>query len=81
MYLRLITRNELENNLRSTHLDPLCFKHELGPCKEVFNNSFFPRTYMTWNRLPLEIKMLENYETFQLKLKQHLWVTLLERPD
>lgn len=36
---------------------------------------------MTWNRLPLEIKMLENYETFQLKLKQHLWVTLLEIPD
>ena len=81
-YLRLVTETEIvTNRLRSTRLDPLCFKHELGPCKEVFNNSFFPRSYIAWNRLPLEIKMLESYEAFQLTLKQHLWDTLLERPD
>ena len=81
-YLRLVTRTEIvTHRLRSTRLDPLCFKHDFGPCKEVFNNSFFPRSYIAWNRLPLEIKMLESYEAFQLTLKQHLWDTLLERPD
>ena len=80
-YLRLVTLDEIRNGLRYTHLDPLCFKHELGPCKQVFNNSFFPRTYMAWNRLPLEIKMIEKYDTFQINLKQHLWVTLREKPD
>ena len=80
-YLRLVTLEEIKHGLRYTHLDPLCFKHELGLCKQVFNNSFFPRTYMAWNRLPLEIKMIEKYELFQIKLKQHLWITLREKPD
>ena len=39
-YLRLVTLDENRNGLRYTHLDPICFKHELGPCKQVFNNSF-----------------------------------------
>ena len=80
-YIRLVTMEEIESRLRHSHLDPLCFKHDLGPCKQVFNNSFFPRTYMAWNWLPIEIKMIENYDTFQSKLKEHLWTTLREKPD
>ena len=81
-YIRFVSPDEIINNrLRSTHLDPLCFKHDLGPCKQIFDNSFFPRSFMAWNRLPLEIKMIEKYELFQLKLKDHLWTTLMEKPD
>ena len=81
-YIIFISPDEIINNrLRSTHLDPLCFKHDLGPCKQIFDNSFFPRSFMAWNRLPLEIKMIEKYELFQLKLKDHLWTTLMEKPD
>ena len=81
MYLRMVTPDEITGNLRSTHLDPLYFKHNLGVCKHVFNNSFFPRTYMAWNRLPVEIKIIEKYESFQVKLKEYLWEILLEKPD
>ena len=80
-YLRMVTPEEVESNLRSTHLDPLCFKHDLGLCKQVFDHSFFPRTYMAWNRLPLEIKVIENYDLYKLKLKQYIWITLKEKPD
>ena len=80
-YIRLVTMEEIESRLRHTPLDPLCLKPDLGPCKQVFNNSFFPCTYMAWNWLPIEIKMIENYDTFQIKLKEHLWTTLREKPE
>ena len=77
-YLRFVNPDEINNRLRRNHLDPICFKHDLGPCKQVFDNSFFPRSSMAWNRLPIEIKIIEKYELFQLKLQDHLWTTLME---
>ena len=80
-YLRMVTPDEIVGKLRTSHLDPLCFKHDLGVCKQMFDNSFFSRTYMYWNRLPLEIKMADSYDLFQLKLKEHIWKMLMEKPD
>ena len=36
---------------------------------------------MAWNRLPLDVKMAESYEKFQLKLKEHIWISLKEKQD
>ena len=80
-YLRMVTPDEIVGKLRTSHLDPLCFKHDLGVCKQMFDNSFFSRTYMYWNRLPLEIKMADSYDLFQLQLKEHIWEMLMEKPD
>ena len=32
-------------------------------------------------RLPLEIKMADSYDLFQLQLKEHIWEMLMEKPD
>ena len=79
-YIRLVSPEDTRG-LRSSHLDPLCFKHDLGPCKQSFSNSFFPRVFMAWNRLPLEIRLVEGFELFKLRLKEHLWTVLMEKPD
>ena len=40
---------------------------------KVLTTSFFYRTHMQWNNLPLEVKIIENYEEFKIKLEEHLW--------
>ena len=44
----------------------------------VFKNSFFFRTHILWNMLPLQIKIIENYELFKIKLEGFLWDGILE---
>ena len=39
----------------------------------VFKNSFFFRTHILWNMLPLQIKIVENYELFKKELEGYLW--------
>ena len=34
-YFRMVTPKEIEGKLRSSHLDPLCFKHDLGVGKHL----------------------------------------------
>ena len=48
---------------------------------KVLTNSFFYRTYIQWNNLPLEIKIIEKYEEFKLELEMHLWESILEDED
>ena len=45
---------------------------------KVFKNSYFWRTHIQWNNLPLEVKVIDNYETFKIKLETHLWDMVLE---
>ena len=35
----------------------------------VFKDSFFYKTHILWNMLPLQIKIVENYELFKKNLK------------
>ena len=44
----------------------------------VFKNSFFYRTHILWNILPLQIKINENYELFKTELEGFLWDGILE---
>ncbi len=43
--------------------------------------SFFYRTYMTWNSLPLEIRELEGLTEFKSKVEARLWNQLLSPED
>ena len=45
---------------------------------KIFANSYFYRTHIQWNNLPLEIKIIENYDEFKIKLERHLWEYIIE---
>ena len=40
---------------------------------KVFKNSYFYRTHMVWNNLPLEIKVIESYDEFKNNLEAYFW--------
>ena len=44
---------------------------------KVLTNSFFYRTHLQWNNLPLENRIIENYEVFKTKLEEYLWESIL----
>ena len=44
-----------------------------------FSNSYFYRTHNEWNNLPLELKIIEQYELFSEQLKKYIWECVLER--
>ena len=44
---------------------------------KAFANSYFYNTHIQWNNLPLEIKIIVDYNEFEVKLKNHMWETLL----
>ena len=53
-------------------------KCELNAQKNVFSNSFFVRTYMLWNRLPLSLRVFTCSSQFKEPLIEHLWLWALE---
>ena len=40
---------------------------------KVFKSSYFYRTHIVWNNLPLEIKVIESYDRFKNNLEAYLW--------
>ena len=44
----------------------------------VFKNSFFFRTHILWNILPLRIKIIEDYDLFKKEVEGFLWDSILE---
>ena len=66
----------LNANLAS---DDLLFKSSERSNVSAFSNSFFYRAHIQWNLLPLDIRKC-NYDVFKIKLKAHLWSTLLDKP-
>ena len=58
--------------------DRLKLKCKITPRVNAFSQSFFPRTYLTWNKLPYDIRIIETPELFKTKLKEHLWLTAEE---
>ena len=53
---------------------------EFGENK-VLTTSFFYRTHIQWNNLPLEVKIIENYDKFKIRLEEHLWDYIMECED
>ena len=62
--------------LRSSHLDRLCFMPSIlsrGSSNYLLKKSFFYRSHLLWNSLPLDIKEILCPSKFKLKVKQFLW--------
>ena len=75
------------NRLRSSHLDHLSLVSDIKPkvypkysknsvqgteCK-ILENSYFYRSHLSWNKLPLEIREALTHNIFKAKLRKHLW--------
>ncbi|MCP4461100.1 MAG: reverse transcriptase family protein [Cytophagales bacterium] len=78
-YLTLFSGN---SRLRSSHLDELSYVSSIIPNSSDANKlkkSFFYRTHMTWNSIPLEIRELGSLTEFRSKLEAHLWSSLLSQ--
>ena len=76
-YLRQITPDDL-TRLRSDHRDTAQIICDCEERLDVLKNSYFNRTYIYWNSLPLDLRQEENVNEFQDKLKEYLWLMLLE---
>ena len=48
---------------------------------KVLTTSFFYKTHIQWNNLPLEVKIIENYDNFKIKLEEHLWDNIMGCAD
>ncbi len=69
-----------QSRLRSSHMDELSFVSNLisrTTNTTVLEKSFFYRTYMTWNSIPLEIRKLGSISLFRSKIEAHLWSLIL----
>ena len=79
-YLSLFTGNQL----RSSHLDNLCFVSSVlpsGSSTVTLNKSFFYRTHNLWNRLPLEIRQIVSSIEFRRELIIHFWELVRDEHD
>jgi len=70
------------SRLRSCHLDAFSLISDVIPKSNlafsdnknsVLNKSFFYRTHLLWNKLPLDIRAIINLSTFKNKLLKFLW--------
>ena len=59
--------------------DPLLFKCNIKPRTIVNETTFFIRSYKEWNKLPLCIRIEDNFEIYQAKLTEYIWETLKEK--
>ena len=64
--------------MRGNRLDRLSLKCTIEAKSPAFKTSFFYRTHLIWNRLPKEIRELDNVSMSQKKLKHHMWDVVLD---
>ena len=76
-YMRQITPDDL-TRLRSDHRDTTQIICEVEERLDVFKNSFFNRSYIYWNTLPLNLRQKQDVDEFQKGLKEYLWLVLLD---
>ena len=70
------------NTLRSSHLDNLCLVSSITPnsinnmdteSNSGFCNSYFYRSHLLWNRLPLSIRQISLRNKFRKDLNKYIW--------
>ncbi len=69
-----------QSRLRSSHLDSLSIVHHLQTNNlnvTYLNKSFFFRTHLIWNNLPLEIRQTTVPSVFKKEVIKHLWQLIL----
>ena len=59
--------------------DPLLFRSNLNPRTQVNETTYFNRSHIEWNKLPLAIRIQESLEKFQDMLRCHIWELLREQ--
>lgn len=80
-----------QTRLRNCHFDSLTLISSLHPKTpqnfvadgdrapiNAFQRSFFYRTHLNWNTLPLELRIIEQPCIFKKKLTDHFWIEILE---
>ena len=73
------------SRLRFSHLDHLSLISDLVPAyksntsniKRGFANSYFYRTHLLWNRLPLSLREIIRPSVFKSKLVEYIWTHLV----
>lgn len=79
-YLEPIIYTNLLHSRLNAHIhenkDTLMYKCTIRPEKDVFINTFFYRSYREWNKLPFEIRTINSFDKFKIKLKEHIWLSL-----
>jgi len=65
--------------LRSCHLDYLCYSCSIAPHSSsgAFTQSFFYRTHLMWNRIPLSIREIDRLDVFKVKLRAYMWTQIV----
>ena len=76
-------KRKAKNKFKSLKKNEMIYKNVDHHSEEfteniVFKNSFFFRTHLLWNILPLQIKIIENYELFKKELEGYLWDGILD---
>ena len=70
------------NNLRSSHLDNLSLVSTVSPISmnnmntesnSGFNNAYFYRSHLLWNRLPLSVRQISSTNKFRIELNRFIW--------
>ena len=75
-----------KSRLRFCHLDTLSLVCDIIPnctasqdrTTNAFANSFFYRTHLLWNKLPIDIRSIASPDDFKTKLKAHIWTKIQE---
>ena len=76
--IKQVTR---ENKDSANGIDKFRYKCCIAPKVNSFKKSYFYRTVIQWNLLPLTIRNLEPIEKFNTGLKEHMWLILGLDPD
>ena len=76
-------KRKTKNKFNSLRRNEIIYKNNDNHSDEftennVFKNSFFYRTHILWNILPLQIKIIESYEIFKKELEGYLWDGILD---
>ena len=77
------------SRLRFTHLDHLSIVSDIvtrghrvdATSKRGFNNSYFYRTHLMWNRLPLSLREIIRPSIFKAKLIEYIWNEYISKPS
>ena len=71
-YLSFFTGN---SRLRFCHLDTMSLVSSVVPTgsNNALTNSFFYRSHLLWNKLPIEIRSISSNISFKSSLKRHLF--------
>ena len=67
--------------MRFSRLDSLSMKCQIRDLKNVFENSFFVRTYSLWNRLPHSTRSVVEPDEFKTLLVEVVWFWALQNLD